>query len=369
MRKKVLHIIYSLFRGGAERQIETIVTTPSEKYDHLVCSLTSGDDPSENMKAAGIPVFLLKKKFRGDIRVIPTLIRLIKHEKVDIVHLHNPPGTFWGTMAITFARSRIPIIRTEHTPYIAGNYPLAHRLLHSYLNGRSEKIICVSDHVRKSFIASFPRWKEKFITVHNGIQIDSFRTSLSREECRTRFKLPQEAKIMGTIGRLTTLKNHASLIEALPAIRRQFKSIHLAILGEGNLKSKLRDLAADFGVSDSVSFLDPTGHIEIFMGALDLFILPSHREGLPLVVLEAMAAGIPTVASSVGGIPEIISDGNNGYLIHPHNLDEITEKVCELLEDGQRAITFSSRGEETIRAKFSADDMIAETEKLYDKLK
>jgi glycosyltransferase involved in cell wall biosynthesis len=369
LRKKVLHVIYSLFQGGAERHVETIATTPSEKYDHLVCSLTSGDDPAENMKSAGIPVFLLEKKFRGDIRVLPLLSRLIKQKKVDILHLHNPPGSLWGTLATVFSHSSIPIIRTEHTPYIPSNYPLVHRFLHSYLNRRSEKIICVSDHVRESFIASFHRWKEKYITIHNGILINNFRTSLSREECRTRFKLPKDAKIMGTIGRLTQVKNHASLIKVLHAIRQEFKSIHLAILGEGKLKSTLRELAADFGVSDSVSFLDPTDHIEIFLGALDLFILPSRREGLPLVVLEAMAAGIPTVASSVGGIPEIISNGHNGYLIHPHNLDEIAGKVSELLKDRERANTLAYRGKETIRDRFSADTMIPEIEKVYDRLK
>ncbi len=368
MRKQVLHVIYSLFRGGAEKHIETIATAPSTKYRHLVCSLTSGDELVDSMRSAGIPVFLLGKKFRGDPGVMLPLVRLIRDQRVDIIHLHNTSGTFWGTLAAILARTSIPIVRTEHSPYIPARSPLLYRSLHSYLTGRSEKIICVSDHVKKSLIANLPRWKDKYVTIHNGINIDKFKTSLSRKECRSRFKLPADAGIVGTIGRLIALKNHARLIQSLPAVRKEVKDVHLVILGEGELKSKLRQLSVDFGVSDSVSFLPSTDDIDEFLRSLDVYILPSLSEGLPLTLLEALAAGIPAVASSVGGIPEIIKDGYDGYLISPVKEDEIAGRITDLLRHGNTAADFARRGEETVRDRFSAEQMISRTEELYDKL-
>jgi glycosyltransferase involved in cell wall biosynthesis len=369
LRRRVLHIIYSLFRGGAERLIETqLLTSDQERYELLICAVTGGDDLVGALERAGATVFLLNKRHRGDLTVIWKIINLIRRENIDLLHLHNAPGTFWGTLAAALGGVRIPIVRTEHRPYLPQYLPWVYRALYRYMSRRAEKIICVSQSVKTSYLENFTGVSRRYVTIMNGIRTRAFTDRAPRAECRAQFKLPSEAHLIGTVGRLTPIKNQRLLIEATAIVRSKIADTHLAILGSGELMESLIAVAADLGLSDAVSFVSPTAEVEHFLGALDVFALSSDSEGLPLTILEALAAGLPVAATDVGGISEVIEDRINGYIVPKGSASTLAQAITLLMKSPEEAAIMGKRGREKVQRLFSADRMVREIEAVYNEV-
>lgn len=363
---KVLHVIYSLYRGGAERLIEAIVANADrDRFEHAVCALTGGDDLAGSIRAAGAGVTLMHKRRRGDLTAIPGLIAIARRERARLLHLHNSPGGFWGTLAAAFGRLGVPIVRTEHRPYLPESLPGLYRILSPLLYRRAAGIVCVSEDVRRSIAAAFPGIEARCHTIYNGIDMALFSDLPAKIECRRRFKLPAEGRLVGTVGRLVAVKNHALLLRAFASVTKKAPDAHLAIAGEGELRNRLVALAADLGLSDSVSFLPATPDIAQFYGALDCFVLSSASEGLPLTLLEAMAAGVPCVCTCVGGIPEVIEDGRSGFVVPKGSAEALSDRIAGVLLDPDAAVGPAKRGRSTIRERFTIAGCVAETERLY----
>ena len=142
----------------------------------------------------------------------------------------------------------------------------------------------------------------------------------------------------------------------------------LAIIGEGELREQLGAYAADLDVSENVSLVKETKNIDHFYGALDVFCLSSNSEGMPLTLLEALASGVPIVSTDVGGIPEIIESGKNGYLVPKGSAEALAQRITELLLDPAKAMAFALNGREMVRTRFPAEKMVKATEQLYDEV-
>ncbi len=367
MKRRVLHVIYSLYRGGAERVIETqILGTDRSRYEILVCSITGGGDLIDRMANAGARVFLLGKRRRGDFTTITKLANLINVERVDILHLHNSPGMFWGTLARSFSGRRVPIVRTEHNPYLPAVMPPLFRMLYPRLTKRARRVICVSEVVRRSFAEAFPGLADRFVELPNGIRMQDYEKLPPRHECRAQFHLAPGERLIGTVGRMSPVKNHKLLIEAFARVREKVPDVNLAIIGEGELRSKLADYAADLGVSEYVSLVKETKQIDHFYGAIDVFVLSSDSEGMPLTLLEALASGVPVVATEVGGIPEVVESGKTGYLVPKGSAEFLAKRIVEILQEPAKAQAMAIAGRAMVRERFPAEKMVAGVEKIYD---
>ena len=364
--RRILHIIYSLYRGGAERLIETqALLGDRERFEYIVCSLTGGGDLVPHIESAGARVVLMGKRRRGDLTIIPGIARIMEREKIDLLHLHNESGAFWGTLAAICSRRRVPIVRTEHRPWIPRELPLIYRSLHRSLAGRSSRIICVSGYVRSSHEKHEPELAGRFETIPNGVRIDAFDDLPGKREARAMFKLPPDTPIVGTIGRLVPVKNQRLLIEAFSIIHSERPDAHLAILGEGPLAGALAAQAADLNLSNEISFVRSTPSAEAFLRSLDVFALSSDSEGMPLTLLEAMAAGVPVAATGVGGIPEVIENGDDGYLVPPASPKLLARVISSLLSHPGDALEMGSRGREKVERCFSAERAVRDTERIY----
>ncbi len=367
MRQRVLHVIYSLYRGGAERVIETqVLGGDRRRFEYLVCSVTGGGDLIDRLSNAGARVFLLGKKRRGDVTAVTKLANLIRREKVDLIHLHNAPGMFWGTLARAASGSKAPIVRTEHNPYLPETIPALYRWLYPRFTKSARRIICVSERVRRSYAEAFPALADMFLEIPNGIRLQDYEKLPPRAECRARFKLLPGAKLIGTVGRMVPVKNHKMLIEALSLVRQEVGDVHLAIIGEGELRESLAAYAADMGVSEYVSLVKETQKIDYFYGAIDIFCLSSDSEGMPLTLLEALASGVPAVSTEVGGIPEVIESGVTGYLVPKGSAEFLAKRVVELLRDPAKAQQLALAGRAMVHERFPAEKMIRATETVYE---
>jgi glycosyltransferase involved in cell wall biosynthesis len=369
VKRRVLHLIYSLYRGGAERVIETqILGADRTRFELFVCALTSGGDLIDRMAGAGARVFLIRKLRRGDITAITKLANLIQVEKIDLLHLHNSPGAFWGTLAQIMSGTGVPIVRTEHNPYVREAIPRVYAVFYHRFIKRACTIICVSEHVRRSYVESFPDQAGKYVTILNGIRVQDFEELPPRAECRSAFKLAPGVKLIGAVGRMSPVKNHRLLIEALFKLRAMGTDVHLAIIGEGELREHLAAYAADLGVSEYVSLVRETRTISEFYGALDVFCLSSDSEGIPLTILEAMAAGVPVVSTNVGGISEIVTDAVNGHLVPKGSSELLAKRIGDVLADPAGSAELARRGRELVRTSFTAQRMIRETEHVYEEV-
>jgi len=367
MRHRVLHVIYSLYRGGAERVIETqLLGGDRRRFEYLVCSITGGGDMIDRMSNAGSRVFLLGKRRRGDFTAVTKLANLIRREKVDLLHLHNSPGMFWGTLAQIASVTGASIVRTEHNPYHPEDLPALYRRLYPRFTKRASKVICVSERVRQSYTERFPALAGMFMEIPNGIRMQDYEKLPPRAECRAQFKLLPGAKLIGTVGRMVPVKNHKLLIEALARVRQTVNDVHLAIIGEGDMRESLAAYAADLGVSEYVSLVKETRKIDYFYGAIDIFCLSSDSEGMPLTLLEALASGVPVVSTEVGGIPEVIESGKTGYLVPKGSAEFLAKRVVELLQDPQKAAELALTGRRMVHERFPAEKMIRATEAVYE---
>jgi glycosyltransferase involved in cell wall biosynthesis len=369
MKRKVLHVIYSLYRGGAERVIETqILGADRRRFEILVCSITGGGDLIHRMSNAGARVFLLNKRRRGDITTLTKLANLINVERVDLLHLHNSPGMFWGTLAQMLSGRRTPIVRTEHNPHLPDSMPRLYRALYPHLTRRARRVICVSDVVRRSFVEAYPALADRYVELPNGIRVQDFEKLPPRHECRAAFHLAPGERLIGTVGRMSPVKNHRLLIEAFARVRERIPDVNLAIIGEGELRAKLADYAGDLGVSEYVSLVKESKTIDYFYGALDVFALSSDSEGMPLTLLEALASGVPVVATEVGGIPEVVTSGTNGYLVPKGSAEFLAKRIIELLQDPAKARAMALAGRAVVRERFPAEKMIQGIERIYDEV-
>ena len=366
MSYKVAHIVYSLYHGGAEHIISTMLRCgKSSSFRHSVLVLSSGGSLVEEIEKSGGEVFLLGKKKGFDPALPFRLASLIRKTAPDIIHLHNSSPGIWGTLASMLSRTRIPLVKMEHRPWIPKDLPIFHRYLYRYLAMKSEKIITVSEHARSTFSSSFPSLAGRIVTVLNGIDLDPFKELQPVEGCRKWFGFPLKSPLIGTVGRLVPIKNHRLLIDAFLNVKKAYPNAHLAILGQGPLEPSLRSYAASRGIAESLSILPATLDVYKFLSALDIFVLPSKSEGLPLTLLEAMASALPVVASSVGGIPEVIEDGEDGYLFASGSSSEITEKIVRIIEDPESAASMGIRGREKIFRNFGEKQFIDQIEAIY----
>ena len=366
MRYRVLHIIYSLFRGGAERLIETTVRfSDSSLFEHSVCSLTEAGEMAGSIEKAGGKVHVMGKRGRFNPVFFLKLASLIRKGGFDLLHLHNMPGNLWGTTARCAALSSIPIVRTEHGYLYHSRYPRFYKNLYVILSGRSRRIICVCEALREALSASFPSLSEKMITIRNGIPAEEFSGLPSRGECRRFFGLPQESILIGTAGRLSVEKNQEELIRAFGIFSEKFGDADIAIMGEGEMKAHLVSAAEGLGLAERIIFLPVSEEIEKFYGALDLFVLSSTSEGMPLTLLEAMASGLPVVAPAVGGIPEAAEDSLSGYLYPAGSEEALADRISRVISNPGMGSRMGQRGREIVRKEFNAVRFAAEHDELY----
>jgi len=211
---------------------------------------------------------------------------------------------------------------------------------------------------------------DKVVTIYNGVQTNEFAALAARAAARGRraFGIPAGAPLVGAVGRLHRQKGFTDLITALAQVREHLPAVRLLLVGDGELRGDLEAHAQALGLSEVVTFAGLRTDIPEILAELDLFALPSLWEGLPNVVLEAMAAGLPVVATAVGGTPEVVVDGVSGLLVPPHDPAALAEALVFLLRDPGMRRKIGQAGRKRVGQCFSVGQMVRKTEDLYETL-
>jgi glycosyltransferase involved in cell wall biosynthesis len=367
---RVLHLITSLDRGGAENHLLSLVTHADQSRFTFETAVLCGEGELTSVfEAAGVRVHLLKARSRFDPLALTRLAALIRERGYDIVHSHLFRADIYGGLAVAQAGDRRPyLVSTRHNddrfflnPFVG--------IVHYLLSARQDMIIAISDHVAHFTIARGVRHPARVRRVYHGLQPPDT-AGLEREGQRIRADLgvgPGDF-LVGNVGRLAPQKGQRHLVAAMPMLFERVPTAHLVIAGSGDLEPFLRDLALQAGVAERVHVLGPRRDVPQLMHALDVFAMPSIWEGFGIVLLEAMAAARPIVATRVATIPEVVADGETGVLVPPGDAPALAEALASLWAQPDLARRMGEAGRERLRRSFSLEKMVGDTELLYREL-
>ena len=281
----------------------------------------------------------------------------------DVVHVNQ---VALPAMAAAALLRRTPLIVTAHNPALANHYNLKGRVLGRVVRRRPRAWIVLSD--RNRLLLERERVRPTSIhVVPPGLPPRRFETPLRRSGARASLGVPTEAFVVGTVGRLSRQKRHDLLIQALSRLTDQMPTMHLVILGDGELREETKKLAADL-LPGRVTL---TGHrvdVPQILGALDMFALSSDFEGLPFALLEAMATGLPIVTTDVQGAGEAIRHEREGLLVPPGEPDTLAAAIFRLASDRHLALALGDAAKKRFLRDYTADRMVARTEMLYKTL-
>jgi glycosyltransferase involved in cell wall biosynthesis len=335
-----------------------------EQFSIAVCLISNLGSLVGEFEILGIPVFFIPKKGRIDISVVIRLATLWKKNRFDIIHTHLFTADLWGRLAgLLF---RIPIVSTSHTTRDPNIGPLG-GWLDRILDSKNSAVICVSEAVRRYRIEEAGFDPNKLHLIENGIDLDRFWKTAPREEMEARLGLPSGRRWAVIVGRLVPLKGHRFLIEALSLLAKDLHDLGLLIAGDGEEEAALQAKTEALGLSDRVVFLGLRRDIPDILGISEVLVLPSSREGLPIVLLEAMAASLPVVVTPVGGIPEVVVDGKTGFFV-TQEPGSIASALRRLYENPALAKAMGSTARRLIEERYDIRMVARSYENLYRSL-
>jgi glycosyltransferase involved in cell wall biosynthesis len=343
-------VINSLKIGGAELLLRNFVIEAKKNNQYVVdvCTLYATNDARsiEEMKKKNVRIWSLNLKNKYTLSSVGKIKKIIERENYDIVHVHLFPASAFVALSSLFLPNNIRYIFTEHSTFNRRRTIKIFKIVDGFIYKRYSKIICSSKQVQNSLIKWIPKNKEKTEVIHNGTPIHS--KSYSHQ-------LIKKYDIL-FVGRLVHQKGIRFLLEAISILQNKYKKyVKAAVVGGGPLEKELKKLCEELKINDSVEFLGIRRDIDQLMKSSKLFVLPSCWEGFGIVLIEAMKNRLPIVATNIGGIPEIITDGNEGILIPKANSVILAESINKVLEDEKLRSKLIQNAYRKVQKKYSIE--------------
>ncbi|MCC6486132.1 MAG: glycosyltransferase [Candidatus Hydrogenedentes bacterium] len=377
-RYRVAHVITRLCKGGAqENTFHTVRLANRDRFEvDLISGPTYGSEGSIEaaIGAAGIAITRVPSLVRNpdpwhDACAYFALRRLFRERRYDIVHTHTSKAGYLGRMAA--AHARVPII--VHTPhghiffgYFNAGLTAFFTRLERQAARRTDRLIALTGRGIDEHVAEGVGHRRQWEAIFSGIDLSPYPQAIARRtDTRRELGIPPDALLAGAVGRLEPVKGFAYFIEAARAVLREAPESHFILAGDGSLLGDLRAQAADLG--ERFRFLGLRHDVPELMAAMDACAVPSLNEGMGRVLLEAGAAGAPVVASAVGGIPDILQDGETGLLVPSRDVDALAGAILRLWRDPVLRVRMSAVAREAASG-FSLEKMVARIESVYDTL-
>jgi glycosyltransferase involved in cell wall biosynthesis len=344
---RIVHVVESLDIGGLEHVVVALACAQSAQgHDVGIVCLWHPGALAPRAVAAGVDVTCADKRGGIDLRAARRLRRLVAERAPDVLHTHNPMPHYYA-VAATLGRPIGCIVNTRHGMGSTRSGARLERLYRLALH-RTDHAVSVCTAARDRFVGEGVIPARLASVVPNGT--DPARFTVRSTEAASRLKsvlgLPAEAVVFGTVGRLNEAKQQHLLLRALRVLLDRGVPAALVVAGDGPLRAELDDLTRELALSSHVRLLGARSDVPELLAAMDVFVLPSRTEGWSLALVEASVAGLPIVASRVGGNPEIVRDGATGLLVPPAHLDALAEAMAALAGDAGRRDAFGRAARE-----------------------
>lgn len=382
---KVLHIITRFDKGGsAENTFLTAAHRDGGRYEVRLVTGQQDENTSNNEKSAiekniaalrekGVPLIVcphLVRELRpiADLTAFFSLCGIIRRERPDIVHTHTSKAGMLGRWAARLCRVPV-VVHTPHGHVFQGYFgPVKTRLfviLERWTAKITDVLVMLTPQEMKEHLELRIAPPEKFTVIHSGVDMEECDPErFPRSAGRKVLRIDENKTVIGTVGRLTAIKGQDVLIRAAAELAKTRADVLLVILGAGELQGELEKQVQYSGISEIVRFLGWRPDVCRVMSAFDIFCLPSLNEGMGKVVVEAMAMGLPVVASDVGGIKNLVGDGENGLLVPPGNASALAAALDSMCNNPQKRRLMGASGRQKAPS-YSAAAMVAKIEKLY----
>lgn len=363
-RVRVLELLATGTNGGAQEHLYNLLTRlDPARYEASVISLSHGS-AVRKLQRVGFSVTVIDEP--DDAIAVGALAALLADLCPDVIHNHMYRAEVVGTkaaIALGEAGHRRPyVVSTVHSSRVR---PPEDREELRRLTPEMDHLIAVSQAIVHK-IADEGRTGVPVSLIYNGVDLERYD---HQEPCctlREEYGLESDAPIVGVVARLEPEKGHATLLDAWPLVLRCVPNACLLVVGEGSRREELEAQAERLGVHGRVVFTGRRDDVPAVTAALDLAVLPSHREAQGLTILEAMALSRPVVASNVGGIPEMIEDGVTGLLVPPHDPEALAAAIVRLLTDHPLADMLARAGHDMVHERFCVELMVRAVESIYD---
>lgn len=310
-------------------------------------------------------------KFGHGLKLSYTCVKQISQyiveRGINIIHSHNYKSDLYAFAASVFSRKKVGLVASNHNWILNSSREWWYKRMDSIIMNRFNALVAISSEIKEEMIDAGVSAK-KIIVIMNGIDYDECARTLGRVEARKQLAIKDSDFVVGCVASLTPEKNHKDLIQAISIASQSIPQIKLVLIGDGPKKNEIENNILSNGLKENVLMIGSRDDVRNLYKAFDVFALASHREGLPMVLLEAMASGVPVIATSVGSIPEVIQDGENGILIMCGDIEKLIQAIISLfLQNGIRAI-MGKNGAVTVQQKYSSERMFKEYERLYEQV-
>jgi glycosyltransferase involved in cell wall biosynthesis len=356
---RVMQVTWGLVAGGAEMYAFTVAANlDARKFKAMLCAIDKGGALEPEIESRGIPYFVMHRRQGIDFKLMWRMYRLFKENRIQVVHTHHFNQLFYSLPGAKLAGARI--VHMEHSVEFLKRKRLSVAL--NFLTRFCDKVIAIGSDGARALkeLAGIPETKLEIIRAG----VDPANYTESKSQARKALGLDQTEKIAVIVARLFPEKNHKLLLEAFARVVRRIDKARLLIVGDGIEEAALCDEIDRLNLKSQVTMLGVRRDVARLLAASDVFVLSSDREGLPIAVLEAMAAAKPVIATAVGDLPMVVKDQKTGRLVPAKNSEALSEALVEILSDEEKA---TNMGEQALRAidEYSLQTMIAKFETLY----
>jgi glycosyltransferase involved in cell wall biosynthesis len=380
-----MHIVLNLRRAGAQEVVRTLseYLATTDNCVPVVCTFVDGPIRCD-LETLGIKVELLGGHRRHKIVALPWFIaellemrrklaQLVREYEIDIVQTHLLEMLDFMVLTLRFGTNLRVIFWTIHNVHFLplGDHWLprlkrfVYRWIYRLAANEVSGFIAVSDEVRESMIRQVGPVQHKIITIPNGVDVRRFECSVDGSSLRQQLAIEPDARLITTVGRLTTQKGFGYLITAAAEVVPCCPNVHFLIIGDGELKGKLQAQTQSLDVSDHIHFLGIRDDVPAVLAASELFVLPSLWEGLSIALLEAMASGKPIVATAVSGTTQVMVPGETGLIVPPGDSRALADAIQQLLADPMHADALGQTAKRHVATHFSAKKQADEHLAIY----
>ena len=378
---KVLQIITKFVVGGAQEHLIYLCDLLNKERCRVKVLSGAQTGPEgeliKEIEKRGIDLFILPELVREinplkDLLALIQLTRYIKKERFDIVHTNSSKAGILGRLAAKLAG--VPIV--VHTVHGWGHHDEMGKLrkgfyifLEKCAGKLTDKIITVSYLDTKKGLKNGIADSGKYITIRSGIDLSVFNpATIDVEHEKRKWGIPLTNNVVGSIMRFSKQKNPLDFVKMAAEIVEKSPKVSFLLVGDGSLKPQIESSILQFNLSEKVILTGVRNDVPQLLAVMDVFVLPSLWEGLPRVIPQAMAIGLPIVATEVGGILEAVKEGQNGFLVPPKDFHAMAHRVIQLLEDQNLAKKMGERGRKMVYPEFCVKQMVKSTESLYEGL-
>jgi len=359
----VLQLVEGMSWGGAETKLlELINSMDRDRFSTTVCSLGMGNKIEGHFDALDIPFVNFERRRRIDPKLILDVAKIIREHQIDIVMTTLFYADVVGALASAISPNKAVF---SWETISAPEWLLWHRLYaYRFAMRYCTKVISVSQATAKWLVEKRGVPEDKVMVIPYGVNLKEFKYDRN-DSLRHELGIDNETKVVGVVARLHPQKGHCYLIEAAQKIVKSHPKVKFVFVGDGELREELQTLVKQKGLTEFFQFLGFRKDVKDLLRVFDVFVLPSLYEGLPNVILEAMASGLPVVATAVDGTVELIENDKSGYLVEPRNPAILSEKITTLLQDERIRKNFGKSGRMRVEKDYSLDLQVSSFQNLY----